>query len=60
MKTAMKRILTADPATLTVAQVADAMRLVDKAGKDGVIHKNAASRRKGQLDRALAAKKAAK
>jgi len=40
----------------TVDQIRAAISAIDKAAKRGVIHRNAANRRKGRLNKALAAK----
>lgn len=60
MKTAMKKFIARTDAAGAEDAYKKAMKLVDKAAHKGVIHKNAASRRKGQLDRKLAALKGAK
>lgn len=60
MKSAVKKFLAKPDAAEAEAEIARAMKLVDKAAKRGVIHKNAAARRKGQLDRKLNALRAAK
>lgn len=53
MKTAVKQVISAtEPAAAREALVA-AMKKLDKAAKSGVIHKNAASRRKSRLARRL-------
>jgi small subunit ribosomal protein S20 len=57
-KTAMKKFLARTDANGAQAEYTRAMKLVDKAAHKGVIHANAASRRKGQLDRKLASLKA--
>ena len=55
MKTAVKQVISAtEPAAAREALVA-AMKKLDKAAKSGVIHKNAASRRKSRLARRLTA-----
>ena len=40
----------------TADQIRAAISAIDKAAKSGVIHRNAANRRKARLNRALAAK----
>lgn len=60
MKSAVKKFLAKGDGANSEAEIARAMKLVDKAAKRGVIHKNAASRRKSQLDRKLNALRAAK
>ena len=59
MKSAMKKFLSKAETANAEAEIARAMKLVDKAAKRGVIHKNAAARRKSQLDRKLNALRAA-
>lgn len=51
MKGAIKKVLTAG-ADGTVTQ-AEAMKRIDKAAKSGAIHKNAASRYKSRVARAI-------
>jgi small subunit ribosomal protein S20 len=58
MKSAIKRVLTADDAGRAASQ-ADAMKRIDKAAKTHAIHKNAASRYKSRVARALNRQKAA-
>jgi small subunit ribosomal protein S20 len=60
MKTAMKKFIARTDAAGADEAYKKAMKLVDKAAHKGVIHKNAASRRKAQLDRKLSALKGAK
>lgn len=60
MKTAMKKFIARTDAAGAEDAYRKAMKLVDKAAHKGVIHKNAAARRKGQLDRKLGALKGAK
>jgi small subunit ribosomal protein S20 len=54
MKSAVKRVVTAADATAAKAGLALAMKRVDKAAKNHVIHKNAAARIKSRLSRAAA------
>ncbi len=49
MKTAVKRVVGATVAVEGKADLAAAMKKLDKAAKAGVIHKNAAARRKSRL-----------
>ena len=51
MKTAMKRVSAASEAALAVKSLPEAMKRIDKAAKQGVIHKNAAARHKSRLAR---------
>lgn len=60
MKTAMKKFIALTDAAGADEAYRKAMKLVDKAAHKGVLHKNAASRRKSQLDRKLSALKGAK
>jgi len=57
MRSAVKRVLQAETQEAAKALVPGAMKKVDKAAKKGVIHANAAARKKSQLARAVAAKK---
>jgi small subunit ribosomal protein S20 len=54
MRTAFKKFLKTESASDARAQLSDAMKRVDKAAKKGVIHKNAAARKKRQLQNKLA------
>ena len=54
MKTAMKRITTAESPAAGAKSMPEAMKRIDKAAKQGVIHKNAAARHKSRLARKLA------
>ena len=58
MKTAVKSVQNASDTKNAPAQLAFAMKKLDKAAKAGVIHKNAAARRKSRLARKLNALKA--
>ena len=53
MKSAVKKVTQAATSEQARAELALAMKRVDKAAKKGVIHKNAAARKKSQLSRAL-------
>lgn len=53
MKSAVKGFLTRSDLDGAEADYARAMKVVDKAVHKGVLHKNAASHRKSQLDRKL-------
>ena len=48
-------VLSGGDAKKAAAELTAAMRLIDKAAKAGVIHKNTAARKKSQLARQLAA-----
>ncbi len=52
-KTALKKFLARTDSTNVEADYSRVMTLVDKAAHKGVIHKNAASRHKSQIDRKL-------
>lgn len=54
MKTAVRKVLEAETGEVAQANIAVAMKRVDKAAKKHVIHKNAAARLKSQLARAAA------
>ena len=60
MKTAVKEARSAESATEGRAALTLAMKKLDKAAKAGVIHKNAAARKKSRLARRLNALAAAK
>jgi small subunit ribosomal protein S20 len=55
MKSAVKKVTQAATLEQARAELALAMKRVDKAAKKGVIHRNAAARKKSQLSRALGA-----
>ena len=52
MRSAVKKVLQADSAEAANAGLAPAMKAVDKAAKKGIIHENAAARKKSQLTKA--------
>jgi len=52
MKTAVKKVLGAESPEVAKEGLPMAMKRVDKAAKNNVIHKNAAARLKSQLSRA--------
>jgi small subunit ribosomal protein S20 len=54
-----KAAIAGEDQTVAVKLVQETSSLVDKAAKHGIIHKNAASRRKSRLSRRLNAAKAA-
>ncbi len=56
MRTAVKNLDQAENADEAKKRLAEAMKRVDKAAKNGVLHKNAAARKKQQLSRAAASK----
>jgi len=58
MKSAVKKVLNAEDAATAQAALPMAMKRIDKAAKSNVIHDNTASRKKAQLAKAIAAKKA--
>ncbi|HTF90825.1 MAG TPA: 30S ribosomal protein S20 [Planctomycetota bacterium] len=57
MKSAVKGVTSAKDAAEAKLQLAAAMKRLDKAAKAGVIHKNAAARRKSRLARKVNAMK---
>ncbi len=57
MKTAVKSVVSATNAAEAKTDLAFAMKKLDKAAKAGVIHKNAAARRKSRLARKVNALK---
>ena len=59
MRTAVKRISSATDAKDATASLPAAMKQLDKAAKAGVIHKNAAARRKSRLAKKINTLKAA-
>jgi small subunit ribosomal protein S20 len=59
-KSAVKRVNTAESPSAAKALLPLAMKRVDKAAKNGVIHKNAAARLKSRMARKLAKAGAAK
>ena len=52
MRTAVKSVLNAESPEAAKKALPDAMKKVDKAAKNNLIHSNAAARVKGQLSRA--------
>ena len=54
MRTAVKKLLKTESAADARSQLSDAMKRIDKAAKKGVIHKNAAARKKRQLHNKIA------
>ena len=58
MKTAVKKVLAAEDAATAQAALPMAMKRIDKAATSNVIHNTPASRKKAQLAKAIAAKKA--
>ena len=52
MRTAEKRVRKAEGAEEIQAALAAASKRIDKAGKAGILHKNAAARRKSRLAKA--------
>ena len=58
MRTAVKAVLQAETAEAAEAALPLAMKKVDKAAKNNVIHDNAAAHKKSQLSKAVAKLKA--
>lgn len=56
MRSAVKKVLKAGSPDEAKAGLSEAMKRVDKAAKKGVIHRNAADRKKRQLTRAATPK----
>lgn len=56
MRTAVKKVLNAESGEAAQQAFPEAMKRVDKAAKNHVIHANAAARTKSRLHRAIAAK----
>jgi small subunit ribosomal protein S20 len=56
LRTALKRVRSAAGAEAEAAY-ADAVKLLDRAGKKNIIHKNAAARQKSRLAKLVAGKK---
>jgi len=56
MRTAIKKVLQAESADAAMAAMPAAMKRIDKAAKNHVIHDNAAARYKARLARNVAAK----
>ncbi|MFT4540954.1 MAG: small subunit ribosomal protein S20 [Planctomycetota bacterium] len=52
MRTAVKKVLTAETPDEAKSHLDEAFRRVDKAAKKNIIHENAAARKKSQLVRA--------
>ena len=53
MRTAVKRVGKADSADDANANLPAAIKKIDKAAKKGILHKNAAARKKSRLQRAV-------
>jgi len=58
MKTAVKRVLSAEDAATASAALPSAMKRIDKAAKAHVIHENTAARKKAQLAKVIQGKAA--
>jgi len=56
MRSAVKRVLAAESGEAANQALPEAMKRVDKAAKQHIIHDNAAARYKSRLHRAVAAK----
>jgi len=57
LRTAIKKVRTAESRSEAAAAYAQAVRLLDRAGRKSLIHKNAAARQKSRLAKVVAAKK---
>ena len=57
LRSALKKVRTATSPAEAQAAYVEASRLLDRAGRKNLIHKNAASRQKSRLAKAVAAKK---
>jgi small subunit ribosomal protein S20 len=55
MKTAIKEFMAADTAEAKATAIKVAQRLIDRAAKKNIIHRNAAARKKSQLARTYVA-----
>ena len=60
MRTAIKRMGKSESSEDAQAQMPAVMKKIDKAAKQGILHKNAAARKKSRLQRALNQTAAAK
>lgn len=58
MKTAVKKVMSAEDAAAAAAALPIAMKKIDKAAKANVIHDNTAARKKAQLAKVVKAKQA--
>jgi small subunit ribosomal protein S20 len=58
MKTAVKKVMSAEDAATAAAALPIAMKKIDKAAKANVIHDNTAARKKAQLAKIVKAKQA--
>jgi small subunit ribosomal protein S20 len=58
MKTAVKKVMTAEDAASAAEALPIAMKRIDKAAKANVIHDNTAARKKAQLAKIVKAKQA--
>ena len=56
MRTAVKKVLSAESSEAANAAMPNAMKRIDKAAKSNIIHENAAARTKSRLARQAAAK----
>ena len=56
MKTAIKKVFNAEDGEKAKEALPRAMKLIDKAAKNHVVHENAAARLKGQVSRSANAK----
>lgn len=56
LRTAIKRVRQAEPGPATAAALGAAVRLLDRAARKGLIHRNNAARHKSRLAKAAQAK----
>jgi small subunit ribosomal protein S20 len=57
LRTALKKVRTAGSAAEAKTAYAEAVRLLDRAGRKSLIHRNAADRQKSRLAKVVAGKK---
>jgi small subunit ribosomal protein S20 len=57
LRTAIKRVRTAGTAAEAEKAYAEAVKVIDRAGRTNLIHRNAADRQKSRLAKAVKAKK---
>ena len=58
LRTAIKRVRSAATAADAAKEYAEAVKIIDRAGRKNLIHRNAADRQKSRLAKAVKAKKA--
>jgi len=56
LRTAVKKVRSAASAEEATQAYAEAVKLIDRAGRKNIIHRNAADRQKSRLAKAVAAK----